>query len=751
MVHMRLRTKFLLSLLAISAGLTAATLFIVRYSVQKQVRNSLQVDLQNSVKTYQSFDSQRSAALTHAAALLANLPNVRALMTTRDAATIQDATPQIWRQSGTDLLVFASGSGEVLGIQTGSSGFDRAAAQVLLTRSLDSNSTRGWWLGGGHLFQVWIQPIYFGTVAEGDRIGLLVLGDEVDQYAAKQFGNLAAGDVAFYGGDNIIASTFAPAQQVALAAQLRKSSSDKAVLPSEVQLGNERYLASTLSLYRGSGPPVSMSVLKSFDKATAFLTALNRVLLGLGLFSVLAGSVLVFIISHTFTRPLYDLVRGVRALDSGDFEYPLDSTGGDEVAEVTATFDRMRGNLQKTLTEQKQLEQRLRQAHKMEAIGRLAGGVAHDFNNLLTIIRGHGDLLFERAAAAGSDRHSLEQIQKAANRAVSMTRQLLAFSRMQVLEPRILDLNAVVGDMGKMLPRLIGEHIDLAINLGADLFMVKADPSQIEQVILNLVVNARDAMPSGGRISVKTSNTTLGQAQASQRSPMTPGQYVVLCVSDTGHGMDEKTKALIFEPFFTTKEIGKGTGLGLATVYGVVKQSGGFIWVESSLGNGTTFEIYLPKADGKPSDLEKEAKPLASSRGSETILVVEDESGVRELASAFLKVSGYAVLEAKDGGEALDLASSHKGKIDLVLADVVMPRMSGPDLLTRLKLIRPETKALLMTGYSEYSGSDSQQLSPQWQILQKPFSIASLVEKIREELGRESSNDAVGAGAQLVK
>ena len=308
MVNMRLRTKFLLSLLAISAGLTSATLFIVRYSVQNQVRDSLQVDLQNSVKTYQSFDLQRDDALTHSAALLANLPNVRALMTTRDAATIQDATADVWRQSGSDLLVFASGSGEVLGIQTGSPGFDRATAEALLTRSLVSKSNRDWWLGSGHLFQVWIQPIYLGTAAEGDRIGLLVLGDEVDQFAAKQFGGLAASEVAFYSGDTIIASTFAPAQQSALAVQLRKTTSDRPSLSQEVQLGNERYLASTLTLSLGSGAPVSLSVLKSFDKATSFLTALNRVLLALGLVSILAGSILVFLISHTFTRPLESLV-----------------------------------------------------------------------------------------------------------------------------------------------------------------------------------------------------------------------------------------------------------------------------------------------------------------------------------------------------------------------------------------------------------------------------------------------------------
>jgi signal transduction histidine kinase/CheY-like chemotaxis protein len=733
----RLRTKFLLSLLAISAGLTSATLFIVRYSVQNRVRDSLREDLQNSVKTYQSFDHQREDALTQSAALLANLPNVRALMTTRDSATIQDASADVWRQSGSDLLVLAAGSGEVLGIQTSTPGFDHATAEVLLRRSLVSGTTRDWWFGSGHLFQVWIQPIYLGSAAEGDSIGLLILGDAIDQAAAKEFGNIAAGEVAFSSGDTIVASTLTPVQLSALTKQLQKMAGAQESLPQEVQLGKERYLAATLSLSPGSGPSVSLSVLKSFDKATAFLTSLNRVLLGLGFVSVLAGSILVFLISRTFTRPLENLVDGVRALDSGDFNYPLETNGGDEVAEVTATFDRMRTNLQKTLNEQKQLELRLRQAHKMEAIGRLAGGVAHDFNNLLTIIRGHGDILLDRPGTTVPDRHSLEQIQKAANRAVSMTRQLLAFSRMQVLEPRNLDLNLIIADMGKMLPRLIGEHIEFSFVPAPQLSMVTADPGQIEQVILNLVVNARDAMPEGGTISVRTSNATLDETQASQRSPMTPGEYVLFSVTDTGHGMDEKTKALIFEPFFTTKEVGKGTGLGLATVYGVVKQSGGFIWVESSPGKGTTFEIYLPKAQGKASASEAEKKPSSLPKGSETILVVEDESGVRELACEFLKVSGYSVLEAKDGLEALEVVSRHQGKVDLVLSDIVMPRMGGPELVNRLKALHPETRFILMSGYAEYAVADPRQTSPQPPILQKPFSVGSLVEKIREEFSRQ--------------
>jgi two-component system cell cycle sensor histidine kinase/response regulator CckA len=312
-----------------------------------------------------------------------------------------------------------------------------------------------------------------------------------------------------------------------------------------------------------------------------------------------------------------------------------------------------------------------------------------------------------------------------------MTRQLLAFSRMQVLQPRVLELNGIVSEMGKMLPRLIGEHIEYSFVAEPKLLPVKADPGQIEQVILNLVVNARDAMPSGGRLVVKTSNASVDATEAAKRPPMTPGQYVLLSVTDTGIGMSDETRTHIFEPFFTTKEIGKGTGLGLATVYGVVKQSGGFIWVISSLGNGTTFEIYLPQASGPVSAGETENHFRSVPSGSETVLVVEDEEGVRELACQFLRVKGYTVLEARDGEHGIDIATRHPGVIHAVLSDLIMPRMSGGELAERLKKIRPEIRIAFMSGYSEFSRGDSSQNFPHAPILQKPFSPASLVEIVR--------------------
>jgi signal transduction histidine kinase len=732
----RLRTKFLLSLLVISAGLTAATLLIVSYNVRKRVRENIREDVRNSVANYQSFQAQQEESLTRSAALLANLPNVRALMTTEDEATIVDASTDVWKLSGSDLLVLANRTGNIVALRASAPDLDTPTAQKLLRESLDLSESKGWWYGGGHLYEVWIQPIYFGATSQNMIVGLLAVGHEFNSRAAGKFASVASSEVAFNFEGTPVASTLSPELQSELARQSRGHSESLSGDVQEIQLGSELYLAKTISLSPEGGPLVSLTVLKSFDKATLFLTELNHVLIGLGLFSILVGSVLVFWISHTFTQPLESLVEGVRALGQGDFSFPLQTRGGDEVAEVTEAFIRMRASLENTQQEQKKLEERLRQAHKMEAVGRLAGGVAHDFNNLLTIIRGNSDLLKDREGTDAFHQKCVDQIQKAAGRAVSMTRQLLAFSRMQVLQPRLIDLNGVVGEMGKMLPRLIGEHIEYTFTPDPKLASVKADPGQIEQVILNLAVNARDAMPMGGKLSVLTANIRMDQAEVAKRLPMTPGSYILLSVSDSGHGMDDATKAHIFEPFFTTKEVGKGTGLGLATVYGVVKQSGGFIWVESAAGKGTTFEIYLPQAEGKAASIDLEEKPSKIQGGSETVLVVEDEAGVRELACQFLRVKGYNVLEAGGGPDALDVARRYQGAIHLLLSDMVMPKMSGGELASLLREIRPEIRIAFMSGYSEFSRGDVGKGFPDAPVLQKPFSPTSLVEIVREALTR---------------
>jgi signal transduction histidine kinase/CheY-like chemotaxis protein len=733
----RLRTKFLFSLLAISAMLTTATLLIVSHVVQMRMRDNLRADLRNSAGTFQVFEKQRDDAFTSSAKLLANLPNVKALMDT-DARTIQDASEEPYRQSGADLLVMANRSGEVDGLRNSDSSLTPQVTQELLRGSLARGENRDWWYGGGHLYQIWMQKIYSGQASNETLIGFLVLGARIDDKAVKDFSAIASSEVAFFQGNAPVASTIRGLEGWDLLSRFRAGAA--AGNPAEIQLGSERYVASALNL--SNDPAVTLVIFKSFDKATAFLSQLNHVLIALGLFSLIVGSVLVFVISDTFTRPLSNLVSGVRALESGDYSYPLSTARRDEVAEVTIAFDRMRASLQKTQADQKDLESRLRQAHKMEAVGRLAGGVAHDFNNLLTIIGGNSDLLLDRAGVDDFHRRCVEQIQKAARRAVSMTRQLLAFSRMQVLQPQVLDLNGIVADMGKMLPRLIGEHIEYAFIPDPKLAAVKADPGQIEQVLMNLAVNARDAMPNGGTLTVRTDNILMSKAEAAKRPPMEAGDYVRLCVTDTGHGMDEKTKAHIFEPFFTTKDVGKGTGLGLATVYGVVKQSGGFIWVESAPGKGATFEIYLPLGSGPVMRVDAEPRLSAAPGGHETVLVVEDEPDVLELACRFLRVKGYRVLEAKDGLEALDVAAGHVGTIHAVVTDMVMPRMGGADLIRSLKKKRPEIFVIFMTGYSEYLKGDLCDVFPDSLILQKPFSPASLVGIVREALAKKSGERA---------
>ena len=698
----------------------------MRYTVENRVRESLWQQLHSSVQTYRTFQAQQEESLLRSAQLLAGLPTVRALMSTQDPSTIRDASGGILRESGADLLVLADRRGVVCSVESTKSRIAPDTVQYLLNRTFEKGATRDWWLAAGRLYQVVTQPIEFGQGKQTTVIGILVTGHEIDQKAAQRFSGVIGNDVVFRTGGYLISSRPDSAGQAELLSRL-----DAHDDPFEIQLGNERFLAATEKLYSSPGFDVSITVLKSFDQATEFLSGLNRVLIALGLIAILSGMLLGYVISNSITKPLGTLVQGVHALEKGAFDYSLASAAKDEVGVVAKAFDDMRRSLRQGQEEQKQLEQRLRQAHKMEAVGRLAGGVAHDFNNLLTIIRGHADLLSDRTET-DAQRKSVDQIQKAANRAVGMTRQLLAFSRMQVLQPRVVDLNAIIAEMGKMLPRLIGEHIEYSFLPQADLVAVQADPGQIEQVLMNLAVNARDAMPEGGKLQVRTANVEIGPEEAAKRPSMIPGSYALISVSDTGHGMDEETKVHIFEPFFTTKEVGKGTGLGLATVYGIVKQSRGFIWVDSKTGEGTTFEIFFPASTAAPSGSTSETPSAVASRGSETILLVEDEAGVRDLAHEFLKEAGYKVLEANDGAEALEVAGRYAGTIDLLLTDMVMPRMSGKELMRILLEARPGLKVVMMSGYAEFSADGKN--APEFVSLAKPFSMSSLVEKLHEVL-----------------
>jgi PAS domain S-box-containing protein len=386
------------------------------------------------------------------------------------------------------------------------------------------------------------------------------------------------------------------------------------------------------------------------------------------------------------------------------------------------------------LTDRKKLESQLRQSQKMEAVGQLAGGVAHDFNNLLTAIMGFTSLLLKAVPPEDPKHDDLLEIDRAAARATELTQQLLAFSRRQMLQPTLLDLNAVLSDTMRMLGRLLGQHIELAILPETDLGVVRADRGQIEQVIINLAVNARDAMERGGKLTLETRNVTLDRAYAGQHPGATEGEFVMLAVTDTGSGMSPATQARIFEPFFTTKERGKGTGLGLSTVYGIIKQSGGTIYVYSEPERGTTFKIYLPRvvAHG-PTELSVPARP-ADVRGNETVLVVEDEDGVRALTCRVLQTYGYTVLEAENGGEALLIAEQHPAPIHILLTDVVLPRMSGRKLAERLVRTQSDLRVLYMSGYTDGSIFNHGALDPGTAFIPKPFTPEALAQKLREVL-----------------
>jgi len=389
------------------------------------------------------------------------------------------------------------------------------------------------------------------------------------------------------------------------------------------------------------------------------------------------------------------------------------------------------------VTERRLLEDQLRQSQKMEAVGRLAGGIAHDFNNLLTVIKGYSELMLDEIRENDPLRSEVEEIKKAADRAATLTRQLLAFSRQQVLEPRVLDLNSVVSNMEKLLRRLLGEDVQLHTALSASLGRVKADPGQIEQVIMNLAVNARDAMPNGGRLTVETSNVDLDDTYLHDHAGASPGSYVMFAVSDSGQGISQEVQQRIFEPFFTTKELGKGTGLGLSTVYGIVKQSGGYIWVYSELGVGTTFKIYLPRLDAPAEATPPPPPPALPFRGRETVLLVEDEDGVRALVRQVLHKHGYHVLEARHGGEALLHCERHTGKIDLLLTDVVLEQMGGRELAQRLTHLRPDIKVLYISGYTDDAIVAHGILKQGTAFLQKPFTTEALAKKVREVLAAE--------------
>lgn len=490
------------------------------------------------------------------------------------------------------------------------------------------------------------------------------------------------------------------------------------------------------------GQPVAHVMVRNEMPVVQQLNRSNeRLILSLFLFALILLLLIYSSLVRWVSKPLRLIMESLKRSDPKPIEGLIqDNSEFGELARTTRQFFEQRDNLIREMEERRVTEEALRKSEdelrhsqKMEAVGRLAGGVAHDFNNLLTAIIGYAELISTRTSSNALAKQNADLIRKAGEQAAALTRQLLAFSRKQLLQPKVIDLNDLVVEMERLLRRVIGERFDLQSHPNADIGRVKADPSQIEQVVLNLGVNARDAMPTGGTLSIRTENVGLDEAAARQISAsLKPGDYVVLSVTDTGAGMDEETMSHIFEPFFTTKGPGKGTGLGLATVYGIVRQTGGGISVESEPGKGSTFRIYLPLVTAPVDYTKTTLAPVEKSANFETVLVVEDEEIVRELVCEVLIEQGYNVICAADGMEALTVANDFDATIHLLVTDVIMPQMNGHELAAKLAVLRPEMKILYVSGYSDNDIGDHGVLDPRFELLQKPFTPQTLARKIRD-------------------
>jgi signal transduction histidine kinase len=576
----RLRTRFLLSMLLITAGLTATSLLVVRHSVQNHVRDGILQDLGNSVTTFQNFQHDREFMLTRSAELVADLPITRAIMTAPDPATIQDASRDVWQLTGSDLLVLANRDAQVVALHTKSAGFTRATAQQYFQRSLNEPSlnqdnSSHWWFGDHHLYQTFTQPVYFGSRTEGPLLGFLIIGYEIDDRLAHEVSKISASQVAFSYGTEIVATTLTSAQSGSISLRdLSEGSSQSG--PRDVELGDEHFLVTSLNLSGQQETPVRLTVLGSYDQASKFLNKLNRLLLLLGLAAVLVGSALVFVISHTFTRPLSSLVEGVRALEHGDFHHPLDPRGGDEVAELTSAFDRMRSSLLKT-------QQALLESEQLATIGRMASSISHDLRHSLAAIVANSEFLCDGRLSTAQREELYQEVRTGVNQMTDLIDSLLEFARTrESLSPTYASVVETVQramQAVRLHPRHQGTLIEVLSNGQNSAWF---DPRKLERALYNLLLNACEAAPSkDGKVRVTISRT---------------GSSITIAVSDNGPGIAEPIHDKLFHPFVSYgKE--NGTGLGLTVVQKIVQDHGGEVSVERTADAHTVFRITIP---GRP-------------------------------------------------------------------------------------------------------------------------------------------------------
>jgi len=577
MAKFRLRTKFLFSLLLVGVGLTTGTLFVARQTAEKQVRLQIFQDLRNSVSTFHNVQRQREQSLTRSAQLVADLPILKALMTTNHAITIQDGSRDLWTLAGSDLLVLADRTGKIVALHSKAEDFRRQSAQDAFSNSLGREQR--WWFDGKHLFQVSIQPIYAGPATDNRVLGYLVVGYEIDDGVARELSQVAASQVAFMYGGTLVRSTLAPLQEGQLCEQVESGLIDSRVEPKEIQLGQERFLATLVDLAPGVTPPVQLSVLKSLDQATAFLGHLNRLLVLLGLVAIVIGSGMVFLFSHTLTKPLGSLVSGVRALGKGDYEFPVAVHGSDEVAEVTAAFLRMRASLQET-------QRKLLEAERLATIGRMASSISHDLRHSLATVMADAEFMSESNRSKAEREELYHEVLVAVDQMTDLIDSLLEFSRTrESLRPTYGDLEDVIERSIQSVqarPEFHGVRISTQTNGPTDGWF---DSRKLERVFQNLLINACEAVtPGTGEIRITLHTTP---------------QRVEVRVSDNGHGIPDLVRDRLFEPFVSHgKE--NGTGLGLTVVQKIVQDHGGDVTVESTSSQGTVFLVVLPETRGTP-------------------------------------------------------------------------------------------------------------------------------------------------------
>lgn len=593
MVRIRLRTKFLLSMVLVSAGLTSLSLLIFRQSVQSRTREEIFSDLRNSVATFQSFQQEKEITLNHAADLLADLPILRSLMTTGHELTIQDASTPLWHLAGSDLFALANRSGKIVALHTNRPGFTREMAQNSFSVSLERQER--WWFGAHHLYEVFLKPIYFGPAEEGRVFGYLVIGYEIDEKVASQIGRIAGGRVAFYYSDNIVTSTLSSSEEATLEkvdAQTREASSAQ-LRP--IRIGNERFLETTVQLSPKDNPRVRLTVLKSYDQATAFLAKTNQLLVALGALALVLGGGLVFLISHTFTRPLSSLVAGVAALERGDFDYVLDMSGGDEAGELARAFDRMRNSL-------RQSQQRLLEAERLATIGRMASSISHDLRHSLAAIVANAEFLCE-SHLSGEQREELYgEVRAAVDRMTELIDSLLEFSRTrESLHPTYGNLRKTAERAVQALrsnPAFSHARIDVRVEGEAEGWF---DHRKLERAFVNLLLNACESIPEEhGRVDFSIRESRSG---------------VSIAITDNGRGIPSEIRETLFEPFVSQgKE--NGTGLGLTVVQKIIQDHGGEIRVERSSSQGTIFQIELPHPAAAMRSPDLPAREAASTENA---------------------------------------------------------------------------------------------------------------------------------------